>query len=171
MLIAHAPAGLLIAALLMPLKPATVSWQRWYVTGAVFGVLPDLDMLWFYLVDHRQFHHHVYLPHWPIVWLSLGVVSTVWWQQTRSKASVYALLLAAIGVVHVLMDGVVGDIGWFKPWGDTLYSLFEVTNRYSPWQLNFIIHWSFALELLIVALAIWQWRRKCYEVNKEVNRF
>ena len=148
-----------MAALLMPLKPPTVSWQRWYLTGAVFGVLPDLDMLWFYWVDHRQFHHHVYFTHWPIVWLGLGGLAVAWWRMRRSEASVYAVLLAAIGMVHVVMDSVVGDIGWFKPWDDVLYSWFEVTNRYSPWQLNFIIHWSFALELVIVALAVLKWRQ------------
>ena len=22
------------------------------------GVLPDLDLIWFYLIDNRAFHHH-----------------------------------------------------------------------------------------------------------------
>ena len=65
MLIAHAPTGMLLAALFIRMKPATVSWQRWYLSGAVFGALADVDMLWFYWVDKRQFHHHVYVTHWP----------------------------------------------------------------------------------------------------------
>ena len=45
MLIAHAPTGMLMAAVLIKLKPQAVSWQRWYLMGAVMGMLPDLDML------------------------------------------------------------------------------------------------------------------------------
>ena len=60
----------------------------------------------------------------------------------------------------MVLDSVVGDIGWLKPWHNGLYAMFEVSNRYSPWQLNFIIHWSFAMELGLLLLAVWQWRRK-----------
>ena len=49
MLIAHAPTGLLMAAMLIKLKPQAVTWRRWYLMGAVMGVLPDLDMLCFIL--------------------------------------------------------------------------------------------------------------------------
>ena len=48
MLIAHAPTGMLMTAMLIKLKPQAVSWPRWYLMGAVMGLLPDLDMLWFY---------------------------------------------------------------------------------------------------------------------------
>ena len=159
MLIAHAPTGMLMAAVLIKLKPKAVSWQRWYLMGAVMGMLPDLDMLWFYFVDHRQYHHHVYVPHWPIVWLSISVLTLVWYGIKQSKVAAGAVLLGLTGISHMVLDSVVGDIGWLKPWHDGLYAIFEVSNRYSPWQLNFIIHWSFAMELLLLALSIWQWQR------------
>lgn len=160
MLIAHAPTGMLMAAVLIKLKPQAVSWQRWYLMGAVMGMLPDLDMLWFYFVDHRQYHHHVYVPHWPIVWLSISVLTLVWYGIKQSKAAACAVLLGLTGISHMVLDSVVGDIGWLKPWHNGLYAIFEVSNRYSPWQLNFIIHWSFAMELDLLLLAVWQWRRK-----------
>ena len=160
MLIAHAPTGMLMAAVLIKLKPQAVSWQRWYLMGAVMGLLPDLDMLWFYFVDHRQYHHHVYVPHWPIVWLSISVLALVWYGIKQSKAAACAVLLGLTGISHMVLDSVVGDIGWLKPWHDGLYAMFEVSNRYSAWQLNFIIHWSFAMELGLLLLAVWQWRRK-----------
>lgn len=149
-----------MAAVLIKLKPQAVSWQRWYLMGAVMGMLPDLDMLWFYFVDHRQYHHHVYVPHWPIVWLSISVLALVWYGIKQSKAAACAVLLGLTGISHMVLDSVVGDIGWLKPWHDGLYAMFEVSNRYSPWQLNFIIHWSFAMELGLLLLAVWQWRRK-----------
>ncbi|WP_390881416.1 hypothetical protein [Cardiobacterium hominis] len=44
------------------------------------GLLPDIDMLWFYLVDHV--HHHRYPTHWPLLWL-LALVSALYLRQRR----------------------------------------------------------------------------------------
>ena len=103
-----------MTAMLIKLKPQAVSWQRWYLMGAVMGMLPDLDMLRFYLVDHRQYHHHVYVPHWPIVWLSISVLALVWYGIKQSKAAACAVLLGLTGISHMVLDSVVGDIGWFS---------------------------------------------------------
>ena len=35
MLIAHAPTGMLMAAVLIKFKPETVAWQRWYLMSVV----------------------------------------------------------------------------------------------------------------------------------------
>ena len=152
-----------MAAVLIKLKPQAVSWQRWYLTGCGDGHVARLGHAVIYLVDHRQYHHHVYVPHWPIVWLSISVLALVWYWIEQSKAAVCAVLLGLTGISHMVLDSVVGDIGWLKPWHNGLYAMFEVSNRYSPWQLNFIIHWSFAMELVLLVLlvwAVWQWRRK-----------
>ena len=57
MITAHAPAGYIGAQLLYRLKPATVSARAWSLYGVASGLLPDIDMLWFYLVDHGHVHH------------------------------------------------------------------------------------------------------------------
>ena len=49
MITAHAPAGYIGAQLLYRLKPATVSARAWSLYGVASGLLPDIDMLWFYL--------------------------------------------------------------------------------------------------------------------------
>ncbi|EEV87630.1 Uncharacterised protein [Cardiobacterium hominis] len=67
MLTAPAPAGYIGAQLLCRLKPATVSARAWSLYGIAGGLLPDIDMLWFYLVDHV--HHYRYPTHWPLLWL------------------------------------------------------------------------------------------------------
>ena len=128
--------------------------------GCGDGHVARLGHAVFYFVDHRQYHYHVYVPHWPIVWLSISVLALVWYGIKQSKAAACAVLLGLTGISHMVLDSVVGDIGWLKPWHDGLYAMFEVSNRYSPWQLNFIIHWSFAMELGLLLLAVWQWRRK-----------
>ena len=54
----------------------------------------------------------------------------------------------------MVQDSVVGDIWWFAPFIDRSFAL------YTPWWLNFVLHWSFALELAICAIAVITFRRR-----------
>ena len=133
MITAHAPAGYIGAQLLRRLKPTHLSARAWSLYGAISGILPDVDMLWFYLVDHRRVHHHRYLTHWPSLWLLALVIAFLFWRRTHRPAAAIALLFAVNGMVHLCLDSIVGDILWLMPWRDTPYSLFTVTARYQPW--------------------------------------
>ena len=62
--------------------------------------------------------------------------------------------LAAI-LLHILLDSLVGDIMWLWPVSRDLYALFTVPARYSHWLISFVLHWSFAVELMICAVAVW----------------
>ncbi len=63
MLIAHAPAGYIVAKKLnYAEKPAVIS-------SAVFAVWPDIDLVYYYGWDHVETFHHLYFPHLPIVLL------------------------------------------------------------------------------------------------------
>jgi len=92
MITAHAPAGYIGAQLLRRLKPAQLSARAWSLYGAISGILPDVDMLWFYLVDHRRVHHHRYLTHWPSLWLLALVIIPLY----------FAGLLTVIGLLVVI---------------------------------------------------------------------
>lgn len=122
MITAHAPAGYIGAQLLYRLKPATVSARAWSLYGVASGLLPDIDMLWFYLVDHGHVHHHRYPTHWPLLWLLALVGALHYWRKTRRPAAAVALLVAVNGMVHMLLDSIVGDIFWLMPWCDTPFS-------------------------------------------------
>lgn len=152
MLIAHFPAGYLYRNFCEKLGVAQNLSRRqihWACcTGAIF---PDLDMFYFYFIDNRHTHHHEYWTHLPSVWLVLFVlflVSRVFIK--KSKYVTMGVLFVGGGFVHLVLDSLVGDIWWFAPLVDKPYALFEVTARYSPWFLNFILHWSFLVELLIL---------------------
>jgi len=67
-----------------------------------------------------------------------------------------------MGVLHMLLDSIVGDIWWFAPFVDQAYALFNVPARYQPWWLNFLLHWSFALEL-----ALWVWAFVLYRARRK----
>lgn len=172
MFIGHLPAGYIAGRLLRQSYAHTGVQARWFIAAAMLGgIAPDFDLLYFYLIDHRQHHHHSYWPHFPIVWLSLLVVSCLWYRFSSSPSSssrppspssraALAMIFSISGCIHICLDSIVGDIWWFAPFVDQPFALFTVKARYQPWWLNFILHWTFALELLIVTWAIALWWRK-----------
>jgi inner membrane protein len=167
MLIAHAPSGYIVAALaLRKLRAMPVSSGA-VICACVSGALaPDLDLFYFYLVDHHQTHHHRYFSHWPILWLGLTVLC--WMMYSRKKESLFAflaLLFSVAGFLHMVLDSFVGDIWWFAPFVDKPYALFSVPARFKPWWLSFILHWSFAAELVICSWAWALYRRRSQTVG------
>lgn len=80
----------------------------------------------------------------------------------NSRAAPLAVAFATMGVLHMLLDSIVGDIWWFAPFVDQAYALFNVPARYQPWWLNFLLHWSFALEL-----ALWVWAFVLYRARRK----
>jgi inner membrane protein len=161
MIIGHLPSGYVLSKLLAN-KLAIKGINPRHITAiTIFGAIaPDFDMLYFYLIDNRQHHHHTYWSHYPILWLSLLAVSSVWYKSFSEKSvPILAIVFSAAGFIHLLLDSIVGDIWWFAPFIDRPYALFTVPALYKPWWLNFILHWSFALELLLWVWAILLWRK------------
>ena len=162
MFIAHLPSGYIMSVTLLErMRNAPVPAVAVLVAGMIGALAPDLDLAYFYLVDHRQTHHHKYVSHWPLLWFSLALASALCLACARkSKAALLALVLSSGGVLHMLLDSVVGDIWWFAPFIDRPYVLFTVPALFTPWWLNFILHWSFALEVGISAWALLIYRRR-----------
>ncbi|MBB6342442.1 inner membrane protein [Pseudomonas fluvialis] len=156
MFIAHLPAGYLLGRSLLRWKPTQMSQTLWLMAALLGAVAPDLDMLYFYLIDQRQHHHHSYWSHWPLLWFSLlglAVIACMAW--CGEKLPRLALLFSLNGCCHLVLDTLVGDIWWLAPWNDKPFALFSVPARFSPWWLNFILHWSFAVELFLWFLSIY----------------
>ncbi|MBU85642.1 metal-dependent hydrolase [Alcanivorax sp.] len=155
MFIAHLPAGYLLARqLLKKIRTLPVSPRAVTLTAMAGAVAPDLDMLYFYLIDNGQTHHHKYLSHWPILWIGLLCVSWLAMGLMKRKPLPFlALIFSVGGLLHILLDSVVGDIWWLAPIVDQPYALFTVPARFQPWWLNFVLHWSFFIELLITVRA------------------
>lgn len=161
MIIGHIPAGYITSRLLFPhLHTWGVGLRAFLWAGMLGALTPDLDMLYFHLVDQRQHHHHTYWSHYPAVWGSLLLMSITWALARRnSSGAALALIFSLNGFVHLLLDTIVGDIWWLAPFVDQPFSLFTVPALYQPWWLSFILHWTFALELTVVAAAVLMWRR------------
>ncbi len=152
MLTAHLPSGYVLAKSLPRTIPALLPVA---LVGAVF---PDLDMIWFHLVDNRAFHHHHYWVHIPAFWAAAAavVLPLAAWAGRLVTAAVFFTAI----LIHLLLDSIGGGILWAAPFSDQLFSLVEVPATRSHWVWSFIFHWTFAAELVIWAAAIWLWLRE-----------
>lgn len=158
MFIAHLPAGYLLTRLLIGRGWHGAALPGVALAAGLAGALaPDLDLLYFYFVDHCQTHHHRYWSHWPVAWLAVTMAGAVFARWHNGAALL--LLFGLGGFAHLLLDTLVGDIWWLAPLVDRPFALFTVPARWRPWWLNFVLHWSFAVELVLCAWALWKWRR------------
>ena len=107
----------------------------------------------FYFVDNRAIHHHRYWVHIPAFW---AVIATLTWPVLawRGWGRIGAVFFAAI-LMHLLLDSIGGGILWGAPFDTTLYSLVTVPPTQSHWILSFLLHWTFALELVIWGAAVY----------------
>ncbi len=144
MITAHLPSGYVVARGLPRGLPHALP------VALVAAVFPDLDLLFFYLVDGRGFHHHHYWVHLPAFWLALGVVAVP--LAARAGYGRQAALFVAVVFLHLALDTVAGGVAWLWPVDDRLFTLAVVPARYGHWVLNFLFHWTFLLEL-----AVWAW--------------
>lgn len=162
MFLAHLPAGYLMAKAL---------YGRWEIKALPSGSLlmasmsgaiaPDMDLFYFFLIDGRQHNHHEYFTHYPLAWGLLLLAALLCWCCFHKTTFLWLAVFAASGFVHLLLDTVVGEIAWLAPWSLQKYSFWEVQARFQPWWLNFLLHPSFLLELLITTTASAEAWRQC----------
>jgi hypothetical protein len=162
MFVAHIPAGYICGKSLLQRFAGSGVPAKLLLLVSIFGAIaPDLDLFYFYLIDQRRTPHHLYWPHFPLVWLVLLAASACWLRAAnRKQHAALAFMFSLGGMVHVMLDTIVGDIYWLAPFRLEAFSLFIVPSLYKPWWLNFFLHWSFLLELLLVVWAVILFRRK-----------
>ncbi len=158
MFIAHLPAGyrfttLLLSRMVQPIDSRV--YRRYLWIGVVASLMPDLDLIYFYLIDHRRHVHHSYITHIPIYWLvsallvwSCGAMLRRLWVMRST------IIVISNAMLHLLLDSVASRICWLYPISDAGLGLIRVPSRYSWWVWNYILHWTFGLEVMIVVAAI-----------------
>jgi inner membrane protein len=152
MLIAHLPSGYILATL----ARRRVGEQPLMMAAALAGAMaPDLDMLYFYLIDAGKTHHHAFISHWPLFWLASGLVSLALgkWLVPRYLPAV-GMFFAGV-MLHMVLDSIAAPIFWLLPFDATPVELVKVPASYGNWVLSFALHWTFLLELAICAWAGW----------------
>lgn len=158
MFIAHAPAGYLVTKFV--LHRSSLHQQRdakmLLRSGMLASVFPDIDMLYFYLLDHRQHLHHSYWTHIPFWWLVILAIGLGYGAITRNARWRRVVQIVAVNVfLHLLLDTVAAKIRWFAPFSRIGICLFEVPSRYGWWIWNYLLHWTFGIEILITAIALY----------------
>ena len=147
MITAHLPSGYLLGR--------GIKARGWLMAAAVLGtVFPDFDLIWFYGVDDRAFHHHLYWVHIPAFWLVLGAALLTVLRLVAQRALPLAAAFLAGIALHLVLDTCAGGIAWAWPVSTHLVTLITVAATQSHWLLSFILHWSFLPELAIWAGAL-----------------
>lgn len=133
-----------------------------FAAAMIGAVAPDIDILWFYLVDDRGHHHHSYLTHRPIIWAGFLLVGLLI-RQWLYRVGTFLTFLGAGGLVHLLLDSITGEVAWLWPLSNATYPLVTVQATHSHWILSFLNHWTFKVEILITVVAlivlVATWRR------------
>ncbi len=159
MFLAHLPAGYLSAV------AARKCCGRRGVTAACLAgsLFPDIDLFYCYLVDGGKVHHHLYVTHYPVLWLAALLVALVACSVPKARLwAVAAACFAGSCLLHLGLDMLVGDIPLLAPWDMRLVALATVEAHYSPWWLNFFLHWSMLVELALISAAVVLWRRRAH---------
>lgn len=151
MLVAHLPVGyLLTRRLLSRAGPDGDLSRRLLVVGLIAAVLPDLDLVYFYLVDQRQTLHRLYWPHLPMAWLGPAAVCLLVCAGTRSRLLTLVFLVFYANVfLHLVLDTLAGPVFWLFPFDKAGLVLVDVPARHGWWVWNLVLHWTFGLELVI----------------------
>lgn len=71
MILAHAPAGYIIGYLFSSYIKRPALHKPIMVTSLITSIMPDLDMLYWFLIDNQQHDHHIYWSHIPFVYFAL----------------------------------------------------------------------------------------------------
>jgi hypothetical protein len=169
MFIGHLPVGYFISTEINRKLSHLGSDRDIIVSGLVGSVLPDFDLLYYYLIDNCQHNHHSYLSHYPILWLSMLCLSVVFYRSNRGRMAVLLILISINGFCHMLLDSVCGDILWFAPISYQAYSLIEIPALYEPWWLNYLLHWTFLFELLSCCAFVFYYRKNIDLVSYQLR--
>ncbi|RCU50473.1 metal-dependent hydrolase [Corallincola holothuriorum] len=131
------------------------SWRRLFFAAALIGAIaPDLDLVWFYLVDNGSVHHHAYWTHYPLFWGAALCLCGLWCRYSSTPFARVLGIFALCGFMHLILDSVAGDIRWLAPMSDMGFSLVTIPANYRVWWFNFLFHWTFLLEVAITAIAL-----------------
>lgn len=150
MFIAHLPAGYILTRWLQ--KKFNTKHLLWI--GLIASVFPDIDLLYFYLIDQQQTLHHHYWTHLPLFWFALwstAMIGTLLFK--HRTAAVFSTIVFANVMLHLVLDSFVGGINWLYPFIDHDVFLFTVPATHTFWVWSFVFHWTFLFEIALIIAA------------------
>ncbi|HXV32257.1 MAG TPA: metal-dependent hydrolase, partial [Sinorhizobium sp.] len=129
MFIAHLPAGYLLTHRIGGQR--RTSSGAAFAVGLTFSILPDFDLLYFYLIDQRQTLHHDYWPHTPLFWLAMaGTFALALRLAGKREYMVLVWVALANVLLHLALDSIAADIRWLYPFSEARFNLVEIPARF-----------------------------------------
>ncbi len=164
MFVGHLPAGYLCTRALWSFHRrdgrAAPPWKPYLLAGLIGSVIPDIDVLYFYLIDHRQHLHHSYWTHLPCYWVGIGLFLLLFSLISKLRWLLPSLEATAANIfLHLCLDTTVGKVRWLYPISKRDFFFVEIPAVHDWWVWNFVIHWSFVPELILVAAAVYVYVR------------
>ena len=173
MFLAHLPAGYIVSKFLLTKFNSGPSRKKYLLfLGLLGSVFPDLDMLYFYLIDNRQHGHHSYWSHIPVYWICLlgicYVIAAIIKSRFFAKA---ATIFVTCILLHLLLDSFAGGgIKWLHPFSDSYLSIFSIPSRQGYWLWNYFLHWTALVELTIIGIATTIFIKTDWEFTQKLRR-
>lgn len=150
MFVAHLPAAYLFGKARAKLNKAEATTI--VVWTSLGGILPDFDMLYFHLIDNQNTHHRHYASHWPLTWVSVILLSLLI-TPIHQRLGLITRSLGIGGLLHMLLDTIAAPVLWLAPFSQTKIELITIPAVYDNYIWSFILHWTFALEIIICIVA------------------
>lgn len=156
MFIAHLPAAYLLGHTASRYLTPDNGVSKYVLPVALLGgITPDIDLLYFYTIGARQTVHHEYWSHipfyWLIIYLALSSFTLLFGYFRAFK--LISIFISAI-LLHLVLDTITGSIQWMYPISARAYNLVAVPAVYEWWVANFIMHWTFIIEIIVIAISV-----------------
>lgn len=154
MFAAHTSIGYLTTKTIIHTTKTQSHIKTAYFAGILGSVFPDIDLFWFYTFGERAVHHHNYITHKPVVWLTISSLILGMLYIKQSKWLVVAACFLSNVFLHITVDTIVGKIHWLWPFVEGGTTLVYVPTKHDFWVWNFIDHWTFIPEIIIMTIAL-----------------
>jgi inner membrane protein len=163
MLIAHAPAGYLLARLFSRTMSKEIEhsdgkdrWRHTFIAAGILGgIFPDLDLIYQFFFDPFVDSHHSYVTHLPVFWLAAWCVLFCIGTGLRNRSFIALSTIFCLSAgLHLALDTLTGVIYWFYPISGKGLNLFKVADVHVWWVHNYMYHWTFLFEIGIVTVAM-----------------
>jgi inner membrane protein len=123
------PAGYILIKKLQ----ARYDYNKYTWVGLLASILPDFDVISFY-INHYEIPHHDYWPHYPFYWLLIGIFAfpVIHLIKIEKYRMMFIFSFANI-FLHLFLDTITGEVKWLYPFSDQYISFFNWQLIYSFW--------------------------------------
>lgn len=168
MVFSHGPAGFTITWATQKLwKKGLNSRQKVciYILGVIFGLLPDVDVVYYYLISATHLHREN-ITHSPILYLALFILVFVFSLVLKNKfiKSISFIFLFST-FFHLILDSTTAGVPWFFPLSKNLYGLLFVDALATGFYGSHLIVFLYSLEAVFFLftlgiLLFWKYKEK-----------